>query len=191
MRAWNRFRKEEDWDAPHVHEPITNLYTFLGIAEEDIRAIEDNSDVDIDEFTTRENLKHLRDYNLTGINLMDLLVTINHRIEILLDKDHSIGHAYFMEIAVANDPWEKLREVFSQKILPLLQEYFFGDISKIQLILGSAFCYREESSAIQFARTADADNDSSDYLSQSIYRISDIDHMPMAEFQDAIRQITA
>lgn len=67
-----------------------------------------------------------------GIDLNKLLETINSRIEFLLDKDHLIGHAYFMNIANKDD----LTSVFRNKIIPLLEEYFYSDYHKIQLILG-------------------------------------------------------
>ncbi len=69
------------------------------------------------------------------IDLRLLLETLNQRIEILLDKDHCIGHAYFMSIQTL----EELRVVFANKVIPLLQEYFFNDWAKIGLILGEAF----------------------------------------------------
>lgn len=70
--------------------------------------------------------------NIEGINLQELLKTINSRIEILLDKDHMIGHAYMISVQSKN----QLCDVFRNKILPLLEEYFFGDYEKIQLVLG-------------------------------------------------------
>lgn len=69
------------------------------------------------------------------LNLKMLLQTINHRIESLLDKDHCIGHAYFMNIKTLQD----LRIVFANKIIPLLQEHFYGDWGKIGLVLGNYF----------------------------------------------------
>ena len=70
--------------------------------------------------------------DIEGINLQELLKTINSRIEILLDKDHKIGHAYLINVQSKN----QLCEVFRNKILPLLEEYFYGDYEKIQLVLG-------------------------------------------------------
>lgn len=70
--------------------------------------------------------------NVEGINLQELLKTINARIEILLDKDHMIGHAYLIGVKTKN----QLCEVFRNRIIPLLEEYFFSDYEKIQLILG-------------------------------------------------------
>ena len=65
---------------------------------------------------------HLKSENgfLGEIDLVLLLSTINKRIGKLLDKDHQIGHSYFMCISDI----EELRLVFQNKIIPLLQEIF-------------------------------------------------------------------
>lgn len=78
---------------------------------------------------------------IKGINLGELLTVINKRIEKLLDRDHQIGHAYFINV---QDEFE-LREIFSRNIIPLLQEYFYGDISKIGLVLGNQFVSKSNS----------------------------------------------
>lgn len=70
-------------------------------------------------------------------HLGELLKTINSRIEALLDRDHTIGHSYFINIK-PNDT-EALKEAFANKIIPLLQEYFYHDYEKIALILGEGF----------------------------------------------------
>ena len=70
-----------------------------------------------------------------SIFLPDLLKAINQRIEKILDKDHLIGHSYFMDI----EDWMDLQTVFQQNIIPLLEEYFYGDKGKIQLVLGKGF----------------------------------------------------
>ena len=70
--------------------------------------------------------------DIEGINLQELLKSINSRIEILLDKDHKIGHAYLINVQSKN----QLCEVFRNRIIPLLEEYFYGDYEKIQLVLG-------------------------------------------------------
>lgn len=85
------------------------------------------------------NPELLRKYDVKGINLKDLLKIINDRIEILLDRDHTIGHSYFFKVYEAKKPEEKLVEVFKDNIIPLLKEYFFGEYSKIGLILGDSF----------------------------------------------------
>ena len=70
--------------------------------------------------------------NVEGINLQLLLAKINERIEFLLDRDHTIGHSFFIRVKTKNE----LCEVFRNKIIPLLQEYFYNDWEKIQLVLG-------------------------------------------------------
>lgn len=79
----------------------------------------------------------LLENEVSGIKLKDILETINKRVEILLDRDHVIGHSYFIKIK--NNDIKALRNAFKDKIIPLLQEYFFGDYGKIALVLGEGF----------------------------------------------------
>lgn len=74
--------------------------------------------------------------NEEEINLSLLLEIINARIELLLDKHHKIGHSYFLSINTIQD----LKETFDQKLIPLLEEYFFGDYGKLALVIGEGFC---------------------------------------------------
>ena len=69
------------------------------------------------------------------IDLEQLLYKINQRIELLIDKDHQIGHSFFINLKDLNG----LRTAFKNKIIPLLEEYFFGDFGKIGLVLGENF----------------------------------------------------
>ena len=69
---------------------------------------------------------------IEGINVGEMLKTINERIEYLYDRDHTIGHAYFINVS----DLKTLANVFKNKILPLLQEYFYDDWEKIRLVLG-------------------------------------------------------
>jgi 5-methylcytosine-specific restriction protein B len=69
--------------------------------------------------------------NVDSVNLQKLLKTINQRIEYLYDRDHTIGHAYFMGIKTLTE----LNHAFANKIIPLLQEYFYDDWEKIRLVL--------------------------------------------------------
>ena len=68
---------------------------------------------------------------IEGINVGEMLKTINERIEYLYDRDHTIGHAYFINVSDI----KTLANVFKNKILPLLQEYFYDDWEKIRLVL--------------------------------------------------------
>lgn len=69
------------------------------------------------------------------VDVPKLLETINKRITSLLDREHQIGHSYFMEVHSIND----LAYVFNQKIIPLLQEYFFDDYDLIKKVLSGDF----------------------------------------------------
>lgn len=72
------------------------------------------------------------------VDVPRMLEAINQRVETLYDRDHCIGHAYFMPLAKVPDGDERLvalQQVFSTRLLPLLQEYFFEDWQKIRLIL--------------------------------------------------------
>lgn len=69
------------------------------------------------------------------VDVASLLHTINQRIEYLYDREHTIGHAFFMKLR-DNDSLEVLAEIFENNVIPLLQEYFYEDYEKIQLVLG-------------------------------------------------------
>ena len=77
---------------------------------------------------------------IDGISLSEVLTTINERIEVLVDRDHTIGHSYLMDV----DSKESLRLAFKDKIIPLLQEYFYGDYGKIGLVLGDGFVEKKK-----------------------------------------------
>ncbi|EAL4346131.1 endonuclease, partial [Campylobacter jejuni] len=66
-----------------------------------------------------------------GINLQELLKAINTRIEYLLDREKTIGHAFFISV----ENLEDLKKVFKNKIIPLLQEYFYNDYALIDAVL--------------------------------------------------------
>jgi len=70
-----------------------------------------------------------------GVDLCELLTALNERIEYYYDREHAIGHAYFMDSNGCIRTLAELRNVFSTKIIPLLQEYFFDDYERIRLIL--------------------------------------------------------
>lgn len=71
----------------------------------------------------------------SGIDMQEMVKKINERIEILYDREHTIGHALFLGL-VETSTVEKLASIFKKSIIPLLQEYFYEDYQKIQLILG-------------------------------------------------------
>jgi hypothetical protein len=76
----------------------------------------------------------------TGVPLDKLLTALNQKLEAHLDRDHQIGHSYFMGLESLDD----LRFAWEHKIVPLLQEYFYGDGGRLQSVLGKEFVERTE-----------------------------------------------
>lgn len=73
------------------------------------------------------------------LSLKDVLSAINERITYIYDRDHQIGHSYFLDIPeLENGSYnlDDLSKVFKNKIIPLLQEYFYGNYQKIRFVLG-------------------------------------------------------
>ena len=99
--------------------------------------------------------------DVNGVNLQETLTTLNRRIETLLDREHTIGHAYFINCKTLAD----VENVFRKKIIPLLQEYFFDDYEQIREVLGDKFITREKLSDEKFRYTVNvaAFKDSENY----------------------------
>jgi 5-methylcytosine-specific restriction protein B len=72
------------------------------------------------------------------IDVARMLETMNRRVELLYDRDHCIGHAYFTPLKRVTPGLEfsELAAIFRNRIIPLLEEYFFDDWQKIRLVLG-------------------------------------------------------
>lgn len=85
--------------------------------------------------------------NVDGVDVYAILKKINERIEFLFDRDHVIGHSYFLKVKTLQD----LRQVFRKSVIPLLQEYFYGDWEKICLVLGCP--YQENGMPVKDGRT--------------------------------------
>lgn len=78
----------------------------------------------------------LKDILVDGIDIAEMLDTLNKRITVLLDREHTIGHSYFLQPLKIDPSIERLAAIFENEIIPLLQEYFYDDYEKIQLVLG-------------------------------------------------------
>lgn len=121
---------------------------------------------------------------LDTFDLPHLLSTINKRIEKLLDKDHQIGHSYFMSVSKLSE----LKETFQYKVIPLLQEYFFSDYGKIGLVIGRGFFESQESDQGKFFADFN-DYDSSEFSERTIYRIKNIAKMNENDFKNALSEL--
>jgi hypothetical protein len=88
----------------------------------------------------------------SSFSLKEVLETINARIVVLLDRDHTIGHSYFIQLNSYDTAG--LKDVFANNIIPLLQEYFYHDYEKIALVLGEGFVSlpTDSASKVRFAR---------------------------------------
>lgn len=84
---------------------------------------------------------------LSGVEVADvdlacLLKMMNRRIEYLYDREHTLGHAFFIPVVLAQKEkgqdaaLKVFKLVFKNKIIPLLEEYFYEDWQKIRLVLG-------------------------------------------------------
>jgi len=115
-----------------------------------------------------------------GIDLMEMLKAINYRLEILLDADHTIGHAWFWNIKTLPG----VRSVFKDKIIPLFQEFFYKDYEKIRLVLGDEFIEKKKIKSGGFAKRADHDSDelAQEYEGKTLYHIKPIEDLPASAF---------
>lgn len=69
---------------------------------------------------------------LNEINLAKLLENLNNKIRIMIDRDHQLGHSYFMHVNTVEDLWK----LWYERVIPLLQEYFYNDWEKLEQVLG-------------------------------------------------------
>jgi 5-methylcytosine-specific restriction enzyme B len=67
--------------------------------------------------------------------VLDIFNTLNSRIRFLYDRDHQLGHAYFLNATGLPN----LRKIFTDRVIPLLQEYFYGAWDKICMVLGCPY----------------------------------------------------
>ncbi len=107
-----------------------------------------------------------------GQNLQKIFTTLNERISVLLDRDHQIGHSYFMKLKESSNPSEDFKRVWYDCIMPLLNEYFYGDWEKLCALLGEpqkdgkSFIRKTED--VAFATSYDCDDDDKyDFVTES------------------------
>ena len=123
-----------DWNDSEFVSEENKLFDFLQVSDE-LKSNRKSIWETMKKENNRANFSYFNSFTYTGINLQAILETINNRIEVLLDRDHLIGHAYFINIKTEI----QLLDIFKNKIIPLLQEYFYNDYQKIALVLGEGF----------------------------------------------------
>jgi hypothetical protein len=109
-----------------------------------------------------------QDIKSISMTMKEVLSCINNRIEALIDRDHTIGHSYLINV----ENIDELKLAFKDKIIPLLQEYFYGDYGKIGLVLGEGFVKMHPQENEIFANF---EYDGSDGLAQNKFELITID----------------
>ena len=121
------------------------------------------------------------EFRCEGIDLEKLLNAINGRIEKLLDKDYCIGHSYFMSIKNRQEPLLEIKAIFKNKILPLLQEYFYGDWGKIILVIGKEFI-KKKVETIKFLSNG-LNDEYEQYEEKPVYYFTDSENWTIESFK--------
>ncbi|MEG2185184.1 MAG: hypothetical protein RRY12_10935 [Cloacibacillus sp.] len=82
----------------------------------------------------------LKEVKVGALDIAAMLDKINDRIEALYDREHTLGHAFFMPLAdePEENRTEMLADIFEYSVIPLLQEYFYDDYEKIRVVLGDS-----------------------------------------------------
>lgn len=130
-----------------------------------------------------KNLKGVIEFN--GINLSKILDTINLRIEKLVGRDHQIGHSYFMNVYSLS----KLKSVFQNNVIPLLQEYFYGDYGKIGLVLGEHFFSKIDDKEMKNIFAQFGEYDGLSLAEKPSYVLKNVVEMKDLEFKDALEKL--
>ncbi len=99
--------------------------------------------------------------NVDGVDCSRLLKAMNNRIAVLLDREHQIGHTYFLKV----NTLQKLAEAFQHGVLPLLQEYFYEDWEKISAALNNNGFVKRDAAPEELLKSGLADE------KQAIYNL--------------------
>ena len=107
-----------------------------------------------------------------GIAVSKILTVMNQRIEVLLDREHVIGHSYFWSLKDLDSDDEReieLGNIFKRRIIPLLQEYFFSDWERIGWVLNDPSKHNSE----RFIQTGNISPVISELFDSSIKGLND------------------
>tara|TARA_B100000809_G_scaffold187635_1_gene185946 strand:+ start:388 stop:2337 length:1950 start_codon:yes stop_codon:yes gene_type:complete len=161
------YSKEENFGVP------SNIYIIgtMNTADRSVEALDTALRRRFSFTEVAPDITILPEKKIDSIHLRELLKTINERIELLIDKDHKIGHSYFLNIKTIED----LKQTFKNSVIPLLEEYFFGDYGKIGLVLGSDFIeLQEQDKKVSFAKNfTEKYEDAESLREKSVYIFTD------------------
>ncbi|MDJ1493680.1 type I restriction-modification system subunit M [Cytophagaceae bacterium DM2B3-1] len=177
-----------DWEKEPYLTAEKKIFAFTGISPDvTIRKKIIWEEMKKDKSRKRPVSDFFSDNNFApAIDIKKLLFVINLRLEKLVSRDHQIGHAYFTKLRYSDDPYKTLKSIFQHNILPLLQEYFYGDFGKIGLVLGSDFV--EKTGKPTDNIFADfADYDVTDLLERPVYRLKNAMEMDDPTFIKALQ----
>lgn len=127
----------------------------------------------------------LKKIQIDEIDLQLLLEELNKKISVLIDRDHQIGHSYFLSVKNElekrgeESAKEELLFVWYKKIIPLLQEYFYNDGERLKSILGN-----------EFVKEININMPETSFYSNGCYEIMEFDIQKWHEFQEAIQKLT-
>ncbi|MBU4075805.1 MAG: AAA family ATPase, partial [Euryarchaeota archaeon] len=127
------------------------------------------------------DLKLLDEISIDGINLAGLLKNLNYNITALIDKDHQIGHSYFMKLKglEIEEAKNNLISIWYKKIIPLLQEYFYNDWERLSQVLNKGFILKEKNRL------------KGNYLCNDIYEIKHFEYDQWEDFKHNLESIMA
>nr|MDA3821724.1 AAA family ATPase [Bacteroidales bacterium] len=126
--------------------------------------------------------KHVGERGLIDeFDVARILDMINKRIEILLSPDHLIGHSYFLNV----DGIEELQWIFDNKVIPLLKEYFYGDLGKIGLVIGEGFFDLDDQATGDDFFAPFSGYDTEDLLDKKLYHLKK--NLSIDDFKKALR----
>lgn len=131
----------------------------------------------------QDDLKDLLE-NKVNKSLKEILETINNRIRVLKDREHQIGHSYFIKCKTVED----LKNVFKNNIVPLLQEYFYGNYAYIGLVLGNRFVLKDEEANNPKFATFDG-KDSFENNTDTQYKLLDEEGWRDFDMEAALQQL--
>lgn len=123
-----------------------------------------------------------------SVDLCALLKALNRRVEFLLDRDHKIGHSYFMTIQAetAAEELARLQASFKNQIIPLLEDYFYGNLGKVQMVLGHKFIVPDEDQELTSACLM-CGEDAVEFQDKVSLKVADLSTLTETDFVELIK----